>query len=40
MKEFLEFVAKHIVDHPDQVSIESEEKDGKLNFKILALIHI
>jgi len=34
MKEFLEFVAKHLVDHPDQISIESEEKDGKLIFKL------
>ncbi len=34
MKEFLEFVAKHLVDHPDQVGIEMEEKDQKLVFKL------
>ncbi len=34
MKEFLEFVAKHLVDHPDKITIESEEKDGKIIFKL------
>jgi predicted RNA-binding protein YlqC (UPF0109 family) len=34
MKEFLEFVARHLVDHPDQVCIETEEKDQKLVFKL------
>jgi hypothetical protein len=34
MREFLEFVAKHLVDHPDQVTIEMEEKDQKLVFKL------
>ncbi len=34
MKEFLEFVAKHLVDHPDQVGIEMEEKDQKLVFRL------
>jgi hypothetical protein len=34
MREFLEFVAKHLVDHPDQVGIETEEKDQKLVFKL------
>jgi len=34
MKDFLEFVAKHLVDHPDQVAIEMEEKDQKMVFKL------
>jgi predicted RNA-binding protein YlqC (UPF0109 family) len=34
MREFLEFIAKHLVDHPDQVSLEHEEKDGKIVFKL------
>ncbi len=34
MREFLEFVARHLVDHPDQVGIEMEEKDQKLVFKL------
>ena len=34
MKEFLEFVAKHLVDQPESVSIETEEKDQKLVFKL------
>ncbi|MBI3006443.1 MAG: KH domain-containing protein [Ignavibacteriales bacterium] len=34
MKEFLEFVAKHLVDQPDNVVIESEEKEQKLVFKL------
>jgi len=34
MKEFLEFIAKHLVDHPESVVVESEEKDRKLIFKL------
>ena len=34
MKEFLEFVAKHLVDQPDKVVIETEEKEQKLVFKL------
>lgn len=34
MKEFMEFIAKHLVDHPDQVSIDLEEKEEKLVFKL------
>ena len=34
MKEFLEFIAKHLVDHPDQVSIELEDKEGKMIFRL------
>ncbi len=34
MKEFLEYIAKHLVDIPDQVSIDLEEKEGKHVFKL------
>lgn len=34
MKEFIEYIAKHLVDNPDEVSLEMEEKDGKLIFKL------
>jgi predicted RNA-binding protein YlqC (UPF0109 family) len=30
MKEFVEFIAKRLVDHPDQVSLEQEEKDNSI----------
>lgn len=33
MKEFIEFVAKHLVDRPEDVTIEVEEKENKLIFK-------
>ena len=34
MKDFLEFVVKHLVDHPENVAIELEEKDNKHIFKL------
>ena len=34
MKEFLEFIAKNLVYQSDNVMIDSEEKDGKLVFKL------
>jgi hypothetical protein len=34
MKEFLEYVARHLVDIPEQVSIEMEEKEGKHVFRL------
>jgi predicted RNA-binding protein YlqC (UPF0109 family) len=34
MKDFLEYVAKNLVDHPDQVSIEMEDKDEKTVFRL------
>ncbi len=34
MREFLEFIAKQLVDNPDSVRITEEEKDGKVIFKI------
>jgi hypothetical protein len=31
MKEFIEFIAKHLVDSPDQVNVdEKESEDGKV----------
>jgi len=34
MKDFLEFVAKHLVDHPDLVALDQEERDSKIIFKL------
>jgi predicted RNA-binding protein YlqC (UPF0109 family) len=34
MREFLEYVAKQLVDNPDAVQITEEEKDNKIIFKI------
>ncbi len=34
MKEFIEYIARHLVDHPDGVSLEVEEKEDKLIFKL------
>ena len=34
MREFLEFIAKHLVDYPDSVMIEYEEKENKVMFKL------
>jgi predicted RNA-binding protein YlqC (UPF0109 family) len=34
MREFLEYVAKQLVDSPDAVVITEEEKDNKIIFKI------
>ena len=34
MKEFIEYIAKHLVDHPDGVSLEMEEKEEKIIFKL------
>jgi uncharacterized protein len=30
MKEFVEFIAKRLVDHPDQVTLEQEEKENSI----------
>ena len=30
MKEFVEFIARRLVDHPDQVSLEQEEKENSI----------
>lgn len=34
MKDFLEFIAKHLVDSPDQVMIAFEEKENKAVFTL------
>jgi uncharacterized protein len=34
MKDFLEFVARHLVDQPESVSISFEEKDDKVIFRL------
>ncbi|MBE0559011.1 MAG: KH domain-containing protein [Proteobacteria bacterium] len=34
MKEFIEYIAKHLVDNPDGVSLEMEEKEEKIIFKL------
>jgi hypothetical protein len=34
MREFLEFIAKHLVDYPDSVVIEHEEKENRAIFKL------
>lgn len=34
MKEFIDYMAKHLVDNPDNVVIEFEEKDNKVIFKL------
>jgi uncharacterized protein len=34
MREFLEYIAKHLVDQPDGVVLEQEEKDNKVVFRL------
>jgi hypothetical protein len=34
MKEFVEFITRHIVDHPDQISLDHEVKDDKVVFRL------
>jgi hypothetical protein len=34
MKDFLEFIAKHLVDNPDRVRIVLEEKENKAIFTL------
>jgi len=34
MEEFVGFIARHLVDHPDEVAIVLEEKDNKVVFKL------
>ncbi|RCK75887.1 MAG: KH domain RNA binding protein YlqC [Ignavibacteriae bacterium] len=34
MKEFIEFIAKNLVDSPDEVSITEETKDNKVVFRL------
>ncbi len=40
MKDFVEFVAKHLVDQPDGVVVEQiEGEDGKIVFKLKVAEH-
>lgn len=34
MREFLEFIAKHLVDHPDAVAFVQEEKENRTVFTL------
>jgi hypothetical protein len=34
MKEFLEFMARHLVDQPDRVRVEMEERDDKVVYRL------
>jgi len=34
MKEFIEFIAKQLVDSPDKVTITEEENDGRILLKV------
>ncbi len=34
MKEFLEFIAKHLVDNPDAIVLENENRDGRVVFRL------
>ncbi|MBI3587081.1 MAG: KH domain-containing protein [Ignavibacteriales bacterium] len=34
MKEFVEFIAKHLVDKPDAVALDMQELEGKTVFKL------
>jgi predicted RNA-binding protein YlqC (UPF0109 family) len=34
MKDFVEFIARHLVDHPDELTLEQEEKDNSIIVRI------
>ncbi|HEX9005711.1 MAG TPA: KH domain-containing protein [Bacteroidota bacterium] len=34
MKEFVEFIARRLVDHPDELSLEQEEKENSIIVRI------
>lgn len=34
MRDFIEYIAKQLVDNPEAVSLLDEEKDGKIVFKL------
>lgn len=34
MRDFIEYIAKQLVDNPDAVSLVDEEKEGKIIFKL------
>jgi predicted RNA-binding protein YlqC (UPF0109 family) len=34
MKEFLEFMARHLVDQPDRVRVEMEEREDRVVYRL------
>lgn len=34
MRDFITFIVKNIVDHPDKIILDQEEKDGKIVFML------
>jgi predicted RNA-binding protein YlqC (UPF0109 family) len=34
MKDFIEYIAKHLVDRPDAVQLEQEEQEDKIVFRL------
>ncbi len=34
MKEFIEYIAKQLVDHPEMVALEHQEKDNKVVLRL------
>ncbi len=34
LRQFVEFIARHLVDHPDQVSVEQEQKESSIIVKL------
>jgi len=34
MKEFIEFIAKNLVDKPNAVVVEESEQNGKIKFRL------
>jgi predicted RNA-binding protein YlqC (UPF0109 family) len=34
MKEFLEFMARHLVDQPDRVHVDMEEREDKVVYRL------
>jgi predicted RNA-binding protein YlqC (UPF0109 family) len=34
MREFLEFVARHLVDNPEMVALEQEERENRVVFRL------
>ena len=34
MKEFVEFIVKHLVENPDQVTVNVVESEGRFHYKV------
>jgi predicted RNA-binding protein YlqC (UPF0109 family) len=34
MKEFIEFIVKHLVENPDQVVVTTTESEGRFHYKV------